>query len=197
MQLIQHCEPRNVMLVHGEAEKMEFLKQKITKEFNVNCYNPANGETCVISTPVKIPIDVSLPLLKTEAKKFNALPPDPKRRRTLHGVLVMKENNICLMDVEDACKEAGINRHIIRFSSTVQINDTGPSSSTAHKLHTFIKENLPQWGVTFAEGEISVESVLVKVEGDEDEQKNVYVSWTNQDEDLGSYILNMLNCMGQ
>jgi integrator complex subunit 11 len=197
MQLIQHCEPRNVMLVHGEAEKMEFLKQKIQQEFNLKCYNPANGETCVISTPVKIPIDVSLPLLKTEAKKFSALPPDPKRRRTLHGVLVMRENNVCLMDVDDACKEAGINRHIIRFSSTVHINDTGPALSTAHKLHLFIKENLPQWSVTFAEGEISVESVLVKVEGDEDEQKNVYVSWTNQDEDLGSYILNMLNCMGQ
>ena len=29
MQLISYCEPRNVMLVHGEAAKMEFLKQKI------------------------------------------------------------------------------------------------------------------------------------------------------------------------
>ncbi len=29
MQLISYCEPRNVMLVHGEAQKMEFLKQKI------------------------------------------------------------------------------------------------------------------------------------------------------------------------
>ena len=109
----------------------------------------------------------------------------------------MRENSVCLMDVEEACREAGINRHIIRFSSTVHINDTGPALSTAHKLHVFIKDNLPQWPVTFAEGEISIESVLVKVEGDENEQKNVYVSWTNQDEDLGSYILNMLNQMGQ
>lgn len=73
-----------------------------------------SGETNIISTPVKIPIDVSLPLLKAEAKKFNALPPDPKRRRILHGVLVMKDSNVCLMDVDDACKEAGINRHVIR-----------------------------------------------------------------------------------
>lgn len=29
MQLIRHCEPRNVMLVHGENTKMDFLKQKI------------------------------------------------------------------------------------------------------------------------------------------------------------------------
>lgn len=27
------AEPRNVLLVHGEAAKMEFLKQKINQEF--------------------------------------------------------------------------------------------------------------------------------------------------------------------
>jgi integrator complex subunit 11 len=41
-----------------------------------------------------------------------------------------------------------------------------------------------------------VESVLVKVEGSEEEQKNVYVSWDNQDEELGSYILGLLKTMG-
>ena len=45
------------------------------------------------------------------------------------------------------------------------------------------------------DGSISVESVLVKVEGDEDDQKSVFVSWTNQDEDLGSYILGFLQTM--
>ena len=33
MQLISWCEPKNVMLVHGEAAKMDFLKDKIQKEF--------------------------------------------------------------------------------------------------------------------------------------------------------------------
>lgn len=42
-----------------------------------------------------------------------------------------------------------------------------------------------------------MESVLVKVEGSEDEQKNVYVSWTNQDEELGSNILEILQSIGQ
>lgn len=31
--LISYCAPRNVMLVHGENAKMEFLKKKINKEF--------------------------------------------------------------------------------------------------------------------------------------------------------------------
>lgn len=197
MQLIQYCEPRNVMLVHGEAEKMEFLKDKIKQEFKIDCFNPANGETCIINTPVKIPIDVSLPLLKAEARKFNSLPSDPKRRRILHGVLVMKDSNICLMDVDEACKEAGISRHILRFTSTVKLEDPGPAVKTAEKLYTLIKEQLPDWTIIFTEGSISVESVLVKVEGDDEDQKSVFVSWTNQDEDLGSYILGLLNTMGQ
>ncbi|KAG2459052.1 ACAP3 protein, partial [Polypterus senegalus] len=34
MQLVRMAEPRNVLLVHGEAKKMEFLKQKIEQEFS-------------------------------------------------------------------------------------------------------------------------------------------------------------------
>lgn len=34
MQLIRMAEPRNVLLVHGEAAKMEFLKGKIEQEFS-------------------------------------------------------------------------------------------------------------------------------------------------------------------
>lgn len=38
MQLIQHCEPSKVLLVHGEASKMEFLKKKITQELGKYIY---------------------------------------------------------------------------------------------------------------------------------------------------------------
>lgn len=34
MQLIRMAEPRSVLLVHGEAAKMEFLKGKIEQEFS-------------------------------------------------------------------------------------------------------------------------------------------------------------------
>ncbi|KAL1123005.1 hypothetical protein AAG570_003329 [Ranatra chinensis] len=196
MQLIQYCEPKNVLLVHGEAEKMEFLREKIKQEFKLECYMPANGETCSIVTPYRISVDVSLPLLKSENVKHNALPPNPKRPRVIHGVLVMKETALCLMDVDEACKEAGINRHIIRFTSTVRLEDPSPPSKTAEKLLKLFQEKLQGWSVVLTDGSISVESVLVKIEGGEDEQKNVYVSWTNQDEELGSYILDILQNMG-
>lgn len=77
----------------------------------------------------------------------------------------MKDNTSCIMDVDEACKEAGISRHVVRFTSSLHIKDSGPSSSTAHKLYTFLIGELPLHSVTFSDGEISVESVLVKVEG--------------------------------
>lgn len=197
MQLIQYCEPENVMLVHGEAVKMKFLKEKIKQEFDLECYMPANGETCVIDTPHRIQVDVNLPLLKQECIKYNTLPPDPKKPRIIHGVLMMKSQQMCLMDVDEACKEAGINRHIIRFTSTVHLEDPGPASKTTEKLLKMFTERLKGWNIQFTDGSISVESVLVKTEGGEDEQKTVYVSWTNQDEDIGSFILDLLQTMGQ
>ena len=37
MQLVRWCEPKNIVLVHGEAAKMEFLGKKIKQEFGLYC----------------------------------------------------------------------------------------------------------------------------------------------------------------
>lgn len=158
---------------------------------------PANGETCTINTPTKIPIDVSLRLLKAEAVRYNAQPPDPKRRRIVNGILCVRDNRLSLIDIDEMCDEIGINRHIIRFTSTVRFEDPGPAVKTAEKLRTLLAEKLEGWTITISDGNISIESVLIKVEGDDDSTKNIYVSWTNQDEDLGSYILGLLQSMVQ
>ena len=63
LQLISYCEPKNVMLVHGEGHKMEFLKHKIRSEYKIECYMPANGQTAVVKTPVEVPVAVSKTLL--------------------------------------------------------------------------------------------------------------------------------------
>lgn len=86
-----------MMLVHGEAEKMEFLKQKIVKEFGkelrltqvgylqvlchagIDCFMPANGETVTITTQSDIPVKVSDRLLKRALEEYNGkvVFPDP------------------------------------------------------------------------------------------------------------------------
>lgn len=198
MQLIQYCEPRAVMLVHGESNKMEFLGDKIRKEVGIECLWPANGETAVIHTKAQLPLDVSVGLLKSEAMVHHSLPPDPKRLRVLHGVVVVKDSAMCLMDVDQACREAGINRHTIRFTSKLRLDYPGPVSKTSEKLLTLLKKGIKDSPISLTEGSISVDTVLVKVEqGDEEDQKNVYVSWDNQDESLGSSIVQLLKNNGQ
>ncbi|KAJ1962933.1 Integrator complex subunit 11 [Dispira parvispora] len=58
MQLIRQCEPRNVVLVHGEKSKMGFLKSKIMQEFSIPCFDPANGESIDIETTRAIPVQI-------------------------------------------------------------------------------------------------------------------------------------------
>ena len=71
MQLIKNCEPKNVLLVHGENLKMDFLKNQIIKEFEIECYKPANGETVTIKTKPIVPASISVELLKKENSIFN------------------------------------------------------------------------------------------------------------------------------
>lgn len=195
MQLIQNCEPKNVLLVHGEAVKMEFLKDKIKETFKIDCFSPANGETCVINTPLKIPVDCSLQLLKNEARIYNAMPPDPKRRRLFHAILAMKDGKLTLMDMENVFQEfSGINRHILTFSSYCKLenNTSAPPIQILEQIHSLMKDKLNLWDVKLVDGQnIEIESVKVKIEEDDAERK-VCVTWSNQDEDLGRYILGLI-----
>jgi Cft2 family RNA processing exonuclease len=42
MQLIRQVQPKAVVLVHGEAGKMELFKLRVISELKLPCYNPAN-----------------------------------------------------------------------------------------------------------------------------------------------------------
>lgn len=197
MQLIANCEPRNVLLVHGEAAKMEFLKDKIREEFKIDCFSPANGETCIIKTPLRIPIECSLQLLKNEAKSYNAKPPDPKRRRFVHGILVMKEGKLTLMDIAEVWKEFnGINRHVVKYSSFIKLDTAIPALQILEQIHALLKDKLNAWTVKLIDGQsIGVETVVVKLDAENTERK-LCVSWENQDEDLGRYIIGLLQTIG-
>lgn len=56
LQLIRNCRPRHVVLVHGEAAKMEVLKGHVESEFGIPCHMPANGEQIELNTADPVPM---------------------------------------------------------------------------------------------------------------------------------------------
>lgn len=64
MQLIRNCAPKHVMFVHGEKEKMEFLKGKVETEFGIKAFCPANGETIHVPTKPDIFLNVRVECIK-------------------------------------------------------------------------------------------------------------------------------------
>ena len=197
MQLISYCEPRNVMLVHGEAQKMEFLKHKIHQEYKIDCFMPANGQTAVIKTPLKVPVAISTSLLDAEAERYDAKPPDRKRARLLNGILITKEDgSLRIIDPNEASKELGIEPHTLRFTNTF-VYDDGISDvdESRNRVLKVIRSFVQGMGcqVKITDGEISCQSVLVKIDkpNTDSTSKEVVVSWQHSDEHLGSKILNL------
>ncbi|KFQ79740.1 Integrator complex subunit 11 [Phaethon lepturus] len=193
MQLIRQAEPRNVLLVHGEAKKMEFLKQKIEQEFHVNCYMPANGETTTIFTNPSIPVDISLGLLKRETAM--GLLPDVKKPKLMHGTLIMKDNSFRLVSPEQALKELGLAEHQLRFTCRVHIQDPRKEHETVLRVYNHLKGVLKDYSVQhLPDGSITVESILIQATAHSEDQgtKVLLVSWTYQDEELGSYLTSLL-----
>ncbi|GFO05810.1 integrator complex subunit 11 [Plakobranchus ocellatus] len=194
MQLISQCEPQNVLLVHGEAEKMAFLKTKINQEFGIDCFMPANGETSVIHTKHNLPIDTSLSLLKRQmVPAEDSEEPDPKRLRILHGALLMKGSRMHLAEPAAAFRELGVEEHNLRFTCNICLEEDGAVGDLTERIYRRLQREFPRSSVLFStDNSITVgDSVLVKISGDE-ESKNLLVSWSHQDEDIGSKIQSVL-----
>jgi len=205
MQLISYCEPRNVMLVHGEAAKMEFLKAKIRQEFNIDCYMPANGETATIMTPMTVAASVSTKLLREESERFDARTDEEafKRPRLLHGVLVMKDNKLKLMDPDEACADLNIPAHTLRFTSTVNLALVGAVEDALQRVKDIVEEEIRDTDykicIDHDRHRLSLaQSVSIEVtqSKDEDATKEIIVSWANRDEHIGSYLLSVLQNIG-
>jgi integrator complex subunit 11 len=198
MQLINTSQPSNVMLVHGEAAKMEFLKGKIEKEFKIPCFMPANGETISISTDMSIPIDVSVDLLKrTLADNSEGDCSDSKRSKLIHGTLIMDAKDgsdqprMRLIEPEKAISELALKPHTIRFTSTVKIPDS-TKETVFQRLQSKLNDSKYPVSQTI-DGSIVTQSVVVRVDPtSEDGFKDVYVTWNDKDDALGCFVVNSL-----
>uniref|UniRef100_A0A8B9ZL66 Integrator complex subunit 11 n=1 Tax=Anas platyrhynchos TaxID=8839 RepID=A0A8B9ZL66_ANAPL len=197
MQLIRQAEPRNVLLVHGEAKKMEFLKQKIEQEFRT--YSIGTEKTLLtlftttIFTNPSIPVDISLGLLKRETAI--GLLPDVKKPKLMHGTLIMKDNSFRLVSSEQALKELGLAEHQLRFTCRVHIQDPRKEHETVLRVYNHLKGVLKDYSVQhLPDGSITVESILIQATAHSEDQgtKVLLVSWTYQDEELGSYLTSLL-----
>ena len=160
---------RCVMLVHGEGEKMKFLRSKIRAEHGIDCYMPANGETAVIPGRATVPARVSVSLLKKEAALYARQPPDAKRARLLHGVMVLRaDGSFTLEEPEAAAAQLGVTPHTVRFTTKVSLTDSGEVEGVVARVVAAARGALEggQAALTRgAEGDIKVESVIVQVGG--------------------------------
>uniref|UniRef100_A0A2K6BKV5 Integrator complex subunit 11 n=1 Tax=Macaca nemestrina TaxID=9545 RepID=A0A2K6BKV5_MACNE len=193
MQLVGQAEPESVLLVHGEAKKMEFLKQKIEQELRVSCYMPANGETVTLPTSPSIPVGISLGLLKREM--VQGLLPEAKKPRLLHGTLIMKDSNFRLVSSEQALKELGLAEHQLRFTCRVHLHDTRKEQEMALRVYSHLKSVLKDHCVQhLPDGSVTVESILIQAAAPSEDPgtKVLLVSWTYQDEELGSFLTSLL-----
>lgn len=99
-----------------------------------------------------------------------------------------------------------------RFTSSIRVDDSGPVQQTCAKLFALLQDKLSGWTVVRLENnKIAVETCEIVVEEPsattvtiaaataagiaESASKTVSVTWTNQHEDLGAYILGLLQNM--
>ncbi|EFA75892.1 integrator complex subunit 11 [Heterostelium album PN500] len=215
MQLIKMSQPKNVLLVHGEKEKMRFLSDKISKDFNIPCYFPANGVTVNIESSKSIPIDISLKLLKRQISEYSresatafeynsnlkdedtdSLEQETKKSRSpivsvpIQGIMVSKGyQNIKLLDPSEASKELSINNvqlnFILYWKLVQEVKDC---------IDVLYLE-LCRWLVGATIERIDQNKILVKSSISieyEKPQQQFTIKWTNKEEYLSEHILSII-----
>lgn len=139
LQLIRQAAPKNVMLVHGEAIKMEFLKAKIMRTLGIACYNPPNKERVAIPTAGVVHVDMSQRLVKRalqnalsvpSSSSQGALPPQPVDEVAVEGILLATGGaeggslRASLLEQDEAHAALGVQPHSLTLSCRVPYTDT-------------------------------------------------------------------------
>jgi len=201
-QLIRHCQPSNVLLVHGENEKMDFLKRKITQEFGIGCYKPANGETAVIPVAASLPVRLAVPLLakpasncltgvkRTADGKEEALTAPVKRCRLVRGVLTLGGGEAVLAPPHPAPPLLPAPPHTVRYTQRLDL-PPAPTPSVTHRVYTACVRQFPGGLLSQGEAVVSVGDVLCRVTPS-DHGSALLLSYTHQDEALGCEVTDVL-----
>eukprot|EP01113_Clastostelium_recurvatum_P006652 TRINITY_DN13026_c0_g1_i7.p1 TRINITY_DN13026_c0_g1~~TRINITY_DN13026_c0_g1_i7.p1 ORF type:complete len:672 (+),score=126.31 TRINITY_DN13026_c0_g1_i7:248-2017(+) len=216
MQLIKMCEPRNVLLVHGEKGKMAFLKQRIIREIGIPCYDPPNGATVCIPTPMQVPVDLSVKLVKRQLAAYcaqeEAILGDssqmvkrirfPVEHAPVRGVLVFQENShIKLLDPSEAAAELGKTSHKLKFVSRKRIAPGVDINirKIFEELHLLLSP-LEEVRLRDEDDHVTVRSVDISLDVSSSSSSSssspparvVVVRWNYEDEETSARVLSIL-----
>ena len=113
--------------------------------------------------------------------------------------MLIKGNEMSLVNPEEAIAELNLKKHDLRFTSTVKVKDVNQSNInvTMATLLKHLKKKLRCHSVTSTnDGNILIDSILVKAQTppskETQQDLDVLVSWSLQDEDLGNYIMELI-----
>lgn len=191
MQLIRTAQPRHVMFVHGEEAKMDFLKDKVTKEFDVKVFKPANGETVSIPTEPEIWLDVPRELIK----RSMAMDPNPSKRRCpFHANLILEEGQLKVTDPQGAADALGLPMHTLSFSVKVPVKSKALKDvEPLDWLRKTLNENFPEAHQEEEGEELKLDGAVgLKIIGEPEKKVNVRVSWLYESDAFGSEVVETL-----
>uniref|UniRef100_A0A8C5BQI7 Integrator complex subunit 11 n=1 Tax=Gadus morhua TaxID=8049 RepID=A0A8C5BQI7_GADMO len=101
-----------------------------------------------------------------------------------------------LVSPEQAMKELGLSEHHLRFTCRVQLQDPHSDADTLHRIYMHLKSVLKGYTTQHLPDSMSVmvESIVVKVSSSTEDPntKVLLLSWSYQDEDLGSFLSTLL-----
>ncbi|KAI8370968.1 beta-lactamase-like protein [Blakeslea trispora] len=216
MQLIRMCEPRNVVLVHGERGKMDFLRSNIMKEFGIACYLPANGCSIKIETSRALQGKISTDLLKSLLPLANDASADlcPATSVPIHATLLMhvdktnqqKNATPTIEIVKPMSTEAKQQEdkktlcfHVEKqFHVSSLLSDIAHTDSTAEDLERRVLDLL-QFALIRSVGsscqiqrdvhQLNVRTISLWLVS----ANTLGIRWNHEDEDLASFVLGTVN----
>lgn len=212
MQLIRTCEPKNVVLVHGENLKMDFLKDQVIKEFGIDCFKPANGESIYIKTRSVVPANISVKLLKSEKSQITydglSAEKNSKKQKLMYGVLIVDQNCIKVVHPKEAIDQIGLIQQQIRFNTVIKLKKQLLKENVATKIVELIQRELDDdvGSIGVNENNLTIDCVSIDIRKDYYEPQGkskfqpdklsdyfaVVVSWSLEDEELGSYLCSII-----
>lgn len=176
LHLIQQCEPKNVMLVHGEKGKMNFFKQKVERDLKLPCFDPPNGTSIVIPQTDTVPIYATI--------SSEILEQDGQQQEDL--IYVTKTNpmeSASIVSKKQLLYDYGIPKHKLKMT---QVRTVPVVMDEDYFLILLGKltQQYPQIQQKDQMREMSWNTIQIR-----EEESKLIITWSIEDDTMGEQIL--------